>query len=325
MATELLEYAFVAVALFYPISKLIKRDLQEQNGPASDEPVEEPEPAVQVLNIENMSPSQKVQVTMARIDETENMLFSENKLNDFRRCLVTAQQLKSATDNAYRTERVALGRAISWLEKPLVARGQSDTGSGPCRRDADEINAQIVSLMKAVWRATGSDRTSLSDENCESTIDPNAVNEDHHHRRQTGTGCRDDDDDDDDGRDGSRRPSAREVITVENVLEFGRWIRLQVENRWPELIRCASDAMKVWFAVFMTVRYAALRPERLKSATDAIQKLPEKCLTVRAVLDHGNDATTMDFRLFPFGPHCCCVNDWWSLRSDRQRVADGCE
>lgn len=285
MTTENFEYAFVTFVSFYLISILVRQDLQDRNEPSREETIEESEPAVEVLDIERMTPSEKVQVMTARIDKMEKLLLSENKLNNIHRCLVDAQQLKGATDNPYQTERAVLGRAITWLEKPLVTRGQFDVESVPSRRDEEEMCSRIESLMRTMWRATNPDQTLSPGEDHE-PFDPSPVTEDH------------DDVEDDDGND-LQEPSAREVITLENVLELGRWLRLQAAIWSPGLFRCASDTVKVWFVVFMTVRFAVLNPRRSGNATNVFRGLSEKYWKVQARVDEENDETTMVFRLFP--------------------------
>lgn len=289
MIFELFEYAFAAVALFYLISILVKQDLQDQSEPPCKESVEELKPVVEVLDIESMTPSEKVQTMISRLDKMEKLLFSEQKLNDFHQCLVKAQQLKRTTDNPYQIEREILNQAISWLEKPLVTRGQFDSKSEPSSYNKEEIYLQIENLIETIWLVLNPDRTLMHNENYK-TIDLDFVNEDQHDGQN---------DHQKNDQNDLEKPNMAEVITLKNVLEFSRWLLFKVKCWSPELIRCASDTVKVWFVVFMAVRFAVLSPKRLKNTTKVMYTFSAKIFVVQTKLDHENNETTVILNLFP--------------------------
>lgn len=284
ITTELFEYAFLAMGVYYLIAALVKQDLQDQNEPPIEETAEEEKPIVQILDIENMTPSEKVTAMTSRLEKLEKLLLSEQQLNNVHECLVNAQQLKNTTDNLYLTEANILGDAILWLEKPLRIRGGFDSKSERSRHDNEDMHLQIKNLMKTFSGVMNPVQVLLPDEKDESTEPQYSLIEDENYENDLND---------------DKKPGLKELMTPENLLKLSDWVWLRVNHWSPLLIRRASDIAQVWFVVFMTVRTAVLSPKRLEDTTDVMHKLSMKYLVLETVIDESSDETTVILKLFP--------------------------
>lgn len=263
---------------------LIRLDLKDKNEPqnTADMESEETKSVTDILYYERMSPDEKYQQLIVELDKIKKLLPCDRRLNEFQKRFEDVKQLQCIINNTYQYEQDEFYNMISWLEMPMVTRGNYQ----PLPHDKYSIDDINIEDVERAIRKTYEKPISYFE-------DPDCVDEDTDTKNEEIVQI--------------QKPTKANILKMpdmklQNVIQMTHFVNefRPLVYKWSgKLYDDLMESIKIWFVVSMTIRHSVFNLKNFQNAEIGVSAFVQKWIIVQSEVDNNVDITIITLQLAP--------------------------